>query len=131
MTDYKKIKILPRYSKIRSLDVSIIHRKSLRWLEERLRELRGLKSVVVTHHGPSEKSVPEEYIGDVVTSSYVSNYVSNLESTILEYEPDLWLHGHLHNSSSYKLGDCQIAWNPKGYSDELNPDFDSRLVVNV
>lgn len=127
MTDYKKIKILPRYSKIRSIDVSIIHRKSLRWIEEKLHELRGLKNVVVTHHGPSEKSVPEEYIGDVVTSAYVSN----LESTLLKYEPNLWLHGHLHNSSSYKVGDCHVACNPKGYSDELNPDFDGKLVLNL
>lgn len=127
MTDYKKIRKLPRYSKIRSIDVSMIHSESINWLEEKLQELQGLKCVVVTHHGPSEKSVPKQFIGDIVTSAYVSN----LESTILNYGPSLWLHGHLHNSSSYQTGGCQIVCNPKGYPGELNPNFDGKLVLEV
>ena len=99
------MRILPRYSRIRSIDVSMVHRKSIDWLEERLRELQGIKCVVVTHHEPSEKSVPEQYIGDVVTSSYAFS----LESTILKYTPSPWRPGHLHNSSSYKIGDCHMV----------------------
>ena len=127
MTDYKKIRLSPKYSKLRSIDVSSIHRQSLQWLENELGTLAGNKNVVVTHHGPSEKSVPEEYIGDIVTSAYVSN----LESTILKYAPDLWLHGHLHNSSSYTIGDCQVICNPKGYPDEPNSDFNPTLVIDI
>lgn len=127
MTDYKKIKLSPKYNKLRSIDVSSIYRKSVRWLREELETLKGNCNVVVTHHAPSEKSVPPEYIGNIVTSAYASN----LEDVMLEYAPRLWLHGHLHNSSSYTVGECRVVCNPKGYPDELNQEFDVGLVVNL
>lgn len=49
----------------------------------------------------------------------------------LNYSPLLWLHGHLHNSSMYEIGDCKVVCNPKGYPDELDVGFNSQLVVNV
>lgn len=127
ITDYKKIKLSPKYSRLRSIDVSSIHRKSLRWLKEELNSLKGSKNVVVTHHAPSEKSVPPEYVGNILTSAYASS----LEDVMLEYAPCLWLHGHLHNSSSYEVGGCRVVCNPKGYPDELNQEFNAGLVVNV
>ena len=123
MTDYKKIKISPQYRKLRSIDVSAIHRRSLTWLESTLESLEGQSNVVVTHHGPSELSVPEMYKGQTITSAYVSN----LETTILKYQPVAWCHGHLHNSSNYRLGNCSVYCNPKGYPDELNSQFDSEF----
>jgi len=127
MTDYKQIKILPRFKKISSTDISSIHSHSINWLEETLEKLQGQTNVIITHHGPSVSSVPTEFIGDIITSAFVSN----LESTILKYNPNLWLHGHLHNSSSYNIGGCRIVCNPRGYPDELNTNFDSRLVVTL
>lgn len=127
MTDYKKIRVSPMYSKLRSIDVAVIHRKSLMWLEKTLTSLPNKPCVVVTHHGPSEKSVPEEHQGDVITSAYVSD----LDKFILNYSPLLWLHGHLHNSSDYQIGGCRIVCNPRGYPRERNPNFNSTLVIDV
>ncbi|NVO07817.1 MAG: metallophosphoesterase, partial [Rhodoferax sp.] len=28
----------------------------------------------------------------------------------------LWLHGHLHAPSDYRVGDCQVVANPLGYA---------------
>jgi len=119
MTDYKKIKRLPNYSKIRSIDTAIAHNQSLNWLEKELIKRQDETNVVVTHHGPSIKSVPEHYHEDMVTAGYVSD----LEAFIEKHQPKLWLHGHLHNSSDYTIGECRVTCNPKGYAGEENDSF--------
>jgi Icc-related predicted phosphoesterase len=119
MTDYKKIRKLPGYSKLRSLDTAIYHKHSKAWIEKELEQRMGEKNVVVTHHGPSMRSVPDYYREDIITSAYVSD----LEDLIMKYQPSGWIHGHLHNSSDYMIGSTRVICNPKGYPSELNSDF--------
>ena len=127
MNDYKKIKRLPNYSKIRSIDVAVIHKRSRKWLEENLVKLQGQKNVVVTHHAPSIQSIPALKHSDI----HASAYASNLEDIIVKYEPAVWLHGHLHNSSDYQINNCRVLANPRGYVNENNPAFDSELVFEI
>ncbi len=127
MTDYKKIKKLPGYSKIRSIDTAIFHKQSLSWLDEQLQRKRGQNNVVITHHGPSIQSVEECYHDDITTAAYVSP----LDEFVLKHSPCLWLHGHLHNSSDYLLGNTRVLCNPKGYPGEENDDFNELLTVNI
>ncbi|WP_020406237.1 metallophosphoesterase [Hahella ganghwensis] len=127
MTDFKKIRKEPSYSKLRSLDVAIIHAHSMHWLSQSLNDSPAALNVVVTHHAPSIKSVPQRYKENIVTAAYASN----LESFIEEFKPDLWLHGHLHNSSNYYVGCCNIRCNPRGYVDERNAEFDPRLLISL
>jgi len=119
MTDYKKIRRAPNFAKLRSIDTAVIHSQSVKWLEKTLEEHRGETNVVVTHHGPSIKSVPEMYLNDVTTAAYVSN----LEGLIERYKPDYWMHGHLHSSCDYMVGGCRVLCNPKGYPDSINSDY--------
>ncbi len=127
MTDYKKIRVAPKYSKIRSIDIFSIHRKSRHWLANKLSELEGDANVVVTHHAPSIHSVPDHYKQNVISAAYASD----LEDLIIRYSPKLWVHGHLHNSSNYRIGKTQVICNPRGYSDERNPNFDVGLTLNI
>ncbi len=60
MTDFKKIRVSPSYRKLRSIDVAGIHFKSLNWLKNELDNNKGGKLVVVTHHAPSMRSVPND-----------------------------------------------------------------------
>jgi Icc-related predicted phosphoesterase len=46
------------------------------------------------------------------------------------YQPALWVHGHVHNSSDYRIGRTRIVANPHGYGNE-NPRFNGQLVVEV
>ena len=78
-------------------------------------------------NGPSIKSVPVHYKDDIITSAYVSNF----EEIIEKYTPAFWMHGHLHNSSDYKVGDCRVICNPKGYPGELNPNFNPVFTFEV
>ena len=128
MNDFKKIRLSPKYSKMRAIDAGNIHKQSIHWLTRELDQCRGGKNVVISHHGPSKKSLLTRYLDDLSSAAYVSN----LDELILEYSPDYWIHGHLHNSVDYKIGSCRIVCNPRGYHpNELNEDFDEKFIINV
>lgn len=83
-------------------------------------------TVVVTHHLPHRRSVPERFHGDPTNAAYASD----LSRIIEEGRPALWVHGHTHNSCDYVLETSRIVSNPKGYGDE-NDAFDRGLVVRT
>lgn len=127
MSDYKKIKRLPSYSKIRTLDTALYHKKSLKWLGEELNKRKGEKNVVITHHAPSIQSVPEHERANIISSAYASN----LEGFIKEHDIKLWIHGHLHNSADYHIGNTRVICNPKGYPGKENPEYQKEMIVSV
>jgi Icc-related predicted phosphoesterase len=128
MSDFKTIRLSPNYSKLRPIDLANIHSQSLKWLENKLKEHKGEKNIVITHHGPSKKSVLERYMDDLSTAAFVSN----LDSFILEHNPDYWIHGHLHNSVDYTIGSCRVICNPRGYyPSDLNQDFDEKCILSI
>jgi len=127
MSDFKRIRISPRYSKIRAIDIAAIHNKSKVWLSNKLDELAGLKSIVITHHAPSKRSIPKHYQDDIVSSAYASH----LDKLIEKKGPNLWIHGHLHNSSNYLIVETQVLSNPRGYPDEANPSFDDNYIIEI
>jgi Icc-related predicted phosphoesterase len=86
------------------------------------------KTVMISHHAPSELSCAEKYRNDKLTPAYASR----LENDMLDMNIDLWIHGHIHDSADYMIGDSRVICNPRGYHGHyLNPDFDSSLVVEV
>jgi len=114
MNDYKKIKLSPLYSKLRSIDTYRIHTISKKWLETSLSESSHCQNIVVTHHAPCQKSLPEHFANDSLSSAYVSN----LEDLIEKFKPKYWIHGHIHQFSHYKIFDTEIICNPMEYLDE-------------
>ena len=54
MNDFRKIRIEPNYSKLRSIDAAVINKTSLKWLKDELTQPGAdIKNVVVTHHAPT------------------------------------------------------------------------------
>ena len=71
------------------------------------------KIVVITHHAPSEQSISAIYKNDHLNPAFASN----LEDFILGYPNiKLWCHGHIHTASDYKIGECRVICNPRGYA---------------
>lgn len=63
------------------------------------------KTVVVTHHLPSMKSVAERFKKDVLSAAFASN----LDDLVAK--ADLWIHGHTHDSFDYNINDpVQAGW---------------------
>ena len=69
----------------------------------------GGKTVAITHFAPSLKSADPRYGNTPGTAGFCSNLDD------LFAHADLWLHGHLHAPSDYRVGNCQVVANPLGY----------------
>ncbi|WP_443943940.1 metallophosphoesterase [Pedobacter sp. AW1-32] len=127
MNDYRKIRRDPSYSKLRTIDTYKIHQISKLWLQESLAESTGYHNIVITHHAPSIKSVPDVYKTDPVTSAYASN----LEEIIYKYKPQYWIHGHIHTPCRYNLGETEIICNPHGYINEKYNGYNKNLIIEI
>lgn len=127
MTDFRKIRLSPKYSKLRSIDISNLHQRSREWLARELENRAGEANIVITHHGPSPFSLPSGDSHNVVNAAYVSD----LRSLIEHYAPACWIHGHLHASSDYTIGSCRVICNPKGYPDEPNRQFNPNFTIEI
>lgn len=106
-----------------------------KWVwEENLKSVTFLRremqegDVVITHYLPSFRSVHPKF-AHLPTNCF---YVCNVEQSILERKPSLWIHGHTHESFDYRVGSTRVVCNPFGYARlDLNPRFDESLTVEV
>ena len=89
------------------------HVKTMQWFRFMLSEHRNKPFVVVTHHAPSFKSVPPQFVSDTLMNG---GYASDLSEDILDNENiRYWIHGHMHDPVDYEIGSTRIISNPKGY----------------
>jgi len=126
MNDFRLIRNSYSYSKFRPKNAISIHRSSRYWLSKSLANA-STKTVVITHHAPSSKSIPEH----LKSSPLNPAYASNLEDLVMEYQPDLWIHGHMHLPVDYMIGKTRVIANPKGYPHESANGFNPGLIVEV
>ncbi|MDR2918565.1 MAG: metallophosphoesterase [Tannerella sp.] len=127
MNDYRLIRLEPTYSKLRSIDTYQMHKKSLNWLENSLSRSDTPINVVITHHAPSMKSIPDEFKEDMLSSAYASD----LEPIILKRKPDFWIHGHIHTPIDYKIGSTRVICNPHGYIHEKYNGYNTKLIIEI
>jgi Icc-related predicted phosphoesterase len=129
LTDYKRIKL--RRQPIQRFNPKVarkFHENARRTIEVFLCSRSPFPKVIVTHYAPSARSVPEEWRRDHVASSMASN----LEHLIERYRPAAWVHGHVHNSCDYWIGETRILCNPKGVVfDAAMSGFRADLVVTL
>jgi Icc-related predicted phosphoesterase len=127
LNDYRRIRTLPHYSRLRPSDTRRIHLRSRQRLAESLPANQGRKLVVVTHHAPSRLSLPPAFEGDPCNPAFASE----LTPLIVESEARLWVHGHIHYACDYTLGKTRVLANPRGYPTESRTGFDPGLTVEV
>lgn len=111
MNDYRLIKTMPGYKILTPFDTINFYNKSFSWLSRKVEKYKDKKIVVVTHNGPSLKSCLPKYKNDLLTASFVSD----LENFIKNSNINIWIHGHVHNSADYTIGNTRIVCNPRGY----------------
>ena len=68
-----------------------------------------------------------------MTHETIGAYASDVESIIYEHEPTLWIHGHIHDTRDYMIGNTRILCNPRGYprKDDTNGNFDINQEVTI
>lgn len=129
--DYTHIRLAPDFPALFTPAVSqMVFLQSVDWLEYSFSKPHDGPTVVVTHFAPSRKSISPKFEGSPVNSCFVSD----LEPQILRWQPDLWLHGHTHDSFDYQVGKTRVVCNARGYAKDgvpENPKFNSALVIEL
>lgn len=97
-------------TQLRPQDTLKMHQRTIGNIEACARRTGG-KLVIVSHMAPHPKSIHKKYSGDEVNPYYASD----LTNLINKIKPDLWVHGHMHDSFDYMVGDTRIVCNPRGY----------------
>jgi len=90
------------------------HEQSFAWLQEQLVTPFDGHTVVVTHHGVAPASVHPRYRDDPVNAGFVSDLRHIIDLA------DIWIHGHVHDSFDYRVGEARVIANPRGYARNLN-----------
>ncbi len=128
MNDYKRIRNSNvHFRRLHPRDTRLWHFTSRQALATLLDSGVSASTVVVTHHAPSALSLPERRRAKVLSAAYASS----MEGFIEQYQPLLWVHGHIHHHNDYRIGKTRILANPRAYPDEPSPTFQPDLVVEV
>jgi hypothetical protein len=140
MTDSKKVRTgpntLPYDRRFLAQDTWVEFRYSKKFIFEAIDEQKALgrRTVVVTHHGPTYKSISPGFEGDALNMFYVSDMALD----IMDHPPELWIHGHTHHAHDYFVDGSQqicqtrVICNPRGYVGyEGDHGFNPTLVVDV
>jgi len=99
------------------------------FFETTLKEYVGYKRVIcISHNAPSWKSINEEYENSSINECFANHW----DYLIEKYCPIAWIHGHMHDSCSYMIGDTKILCNPYGYHNHIvNREFDRTAYLEV
>ena len=61
----------------------------------------------LSRHGVSPLSIHERFRGDSLSCAFMTD----LSNEIIDLGPNLWVHGHTHNSFDYTLGRTRVVVN--------------------
>jgi Icc-related predicted phosphoesterase len=116
----------PEWRRFRPIEAALLHKCSRACIEAELAKPFAGPTVVVTHHAPHPNSMHSLYGSDLLSAAYVSDLTALIEAG----QPNLWVHGHVHESFDYRVGVTRVICNPHGYGNE-NKNFDPGLVVEI
>ena len=110
MNDYRKIRRADT-GKLEPKHTAMLHADTRLALTQFLEGGDRARSVVITHHGPSIKSLSLGKETDQLSAAYVSK----MDELIVQHGPALWIHGHIHETRDYRIGSTRIINNALGY----------------
>lgn len=139
MNDYRQITMLNEakqvYHRLTPEYTVEQHIKTKQYFTKVLQENRQSSTpkpvVMVTHHAPSKLSTHPRYADDIIMNGA---YSSNLEEFILDNpEIKFAIHGHTHEPFRYKIGECEVICNPRGYKmhEQRAEDFDPTVGFDI
>jgi Icc-related predicted phosphoesterase len=100
-------------------EILAVHEESIAWLDSQFAIPFDGPTVVVTHHAPSKFSVGAEFVDSVINPAFVSH----LNVYLARWQPELWIHGHIHSPSDYMVEGTRVICNPKAGSRHFRPHW--------
>lgn len=129
--DFSRIRVAPDFEdKLTPAVAQLLFDDAVGWLERQFAIAHDGPTVVVTHFAPARGSIAARFAGSPLNACFVSD----LEARIRRWQPALWLHGHVHDSVDYRVGDTRVVANPRGYAPNgvvENKAFDPSLVIEI
>ena len=127
LNDFRRIKDGGRY--LLPEQTARWHKRHVQWLQDKLQTPFPGKTVVVTHHLPSARSVANRYQFDLLSACFATE-LDHLFGSMA-----LWVHGHTHDSFDYVVHGTRVVCNPRGYASSGFPPenlhFNPGLVIEV
>ena len=125
LNDFKKIRFGKEF--LSPITFSEQYYCSRDWLERQLATPYSGKTIVVTHHAPSQWSWDKS-----PNAVKKLAYCNDLKPLLYKYEVAAWFHGHTHSISDYRIADTRVFCNPRGYSgSKLVDEFDLNKIVII
>ncbi|WP_419951606.1 metallophosphoesterase [Methylobacterium sp.] len=123
MVDYRRIRTGPRSrNRIEPEDVLAMHRVTRAFIEGILAVSHPGPTVVVTHHAPHPASLPR------ADADLRWCDASDLSDLIQDRGPDVWIHGHVHHASDYRVGRTRVVCNARGHIEERTGFRPGRII---
>jgi predicted phosphodiesterase len=137
MNDHKRIGWRKQpWGRFRPQEAALLHSRARDFISDAIKVPHAGPTIVVTHHAPSARSVPDALKADILTAAYASTIADDLlgnpshDAELLVPRVDYWFHGHVHAPADYWIGTTRVVCNPHGYADEV-PGFDPRLIFDI
>ena len=112
------------------------YKQSLKYIQKTVAAAneKGDRCVVITHHGPSERSIKSHFWDKTMFNPNINyNYFSPiLDKGLIEFEKDaLWIHGHVHTVNDYWINNVRVVTNPGGYPGERFDNNEEQFSVTI
>ncbi len=129
MPDYRMIRTgWAPWHRLRPADTLMVCESTIRHLWEAVVHPFDGPTMIVTHMGPSFRSISSHFTGHALSPAFASDF----EEVIRFGHVALWVHGHVHHSVDYSVFSTRVVANPRGYwPDRINPDFNPGLIVDL
>ncbi len=125
MNDYGQIQ--NQQQRLDPEDLFEVNWQARDWLRRTLADPFDGRTVVVTHHAPSNLSWNGDY-----ESGYRPAYCNGMDGFIEANDIDLWFHGHVHRVFDYDCFGARVICNPRGYNGHQNIDgFDAGKIIDL
>lgn len=125
LTDFKVIRTSS--GRLHPRDTVQFHLNSLAWLKSQLNQNAPERTVIITHHAPSSRSIPPQNSGDIISAAFASD----LESLVRASRVPLWIHGHTHHNVDYAIAATRVYSNQRGYPDERLARFEPEKTIEI
>lgn len=99
----------------------------MKWLTREMSRHDPARTIVVTHHAPSPRSIPPYHSGNPLNAAFASD----LDPLIRASGVPLWIHGHTHYNVDYKIGRTRIYSNQRGYVGEGLRGFEPGKLIEI
>ncbi len=114
-----------------------LHGEERAWLTQALSESEASHNVVITHFAPCFRCVENTPDKQGLMRAY---YVADCDDLVEQYQPDLWLYGHVHYAADFTHHGTRFVNNAHGYpgsgqvtgfAPEMTLEIGSELTVPI